>query len=147
MNRPNIAHSGGGLDGIIRISRTFPHRSRRYNAAMHEIPNRIADILLEVEATLRTHGRWGHTRPPDHALDSREPFCVDTLRFEQWLQWIFLPRMKKILEASRPLPAGSGIFSYAEHCLQKADPPTPVLLTLIRRFDDLIAIHAAAHRH
>jgi uncharacterized protein YqcC (DUF446 family) len=111
---------------------------------MHNIPDRIADILLQVEATLRTHGRWEPAQPPDQALESRQPFCIDTLRFEQWLQWIFLPRMKKILEASRPLPARSGIYSYAEHSLRKNDPPTPALLILIRRFDELIAIQAAA---
>jgi uncharacterized protein YqcC (DUF446 family) len=114
---------------------------------MHDIPNRIADILLQVEATLRTHGRWEPARPPDQALDSCQPFCIDTLRFEQWLQWIFLPRMKKILENRRPLPARSGIYQYAEHSLQKHDPPTRSLLTLIRHFDELIAIQAAAGNH
>ena len=37
---------------------------RRYNAAMHDIPNRIADDLLEIEATLRRQGRRGRVRPP-----------------------------------------------------------------------------------
>ena len=37
---------------------------RRYNAAMHDIPSRIADDLLEIEATLRRHGRRGRVRPP-----------------------------------------------------------------------------------
>lgn len=147
MNRPNFAASSGSWSDIVRISDSFPYCLRRYNAAMHDIPNRIADILLQVEATLRTHGRWDRIQPPDHALGSRQPFCIDTLRFEQWLQWIFLPRMKKILETSRPLPARSGIYSYAEHYLHKKDPPTPALLTLIRHFDELIAIHAAAHPH
>ena len=64
---------------------------------MHDIPNRIADVLLEVEATLRNHGRWDSTRPPARSLDSTQPFCIDTLRFEQWLQWVFLPRMLQIL--------------------------------------------------
>lgn len=111
---------------------------------MHDIPNRIADILLAVEATLRQHGRWDPVAPPDQHLGSAQPFCVDTLRFEQWLQWIFLPRMKKILENSRPLPSRSGIYHYAEHTLRRNDPPTPNLLKLIRQFDELIAIQATA---
>ena len=49
---------------------------------MHDIPNRIADVLLEVEATLRTHGLWDRKRPPTEALGSEQPFCIDTLRFE-----------------------------------------------------------------
>lgn len=114
---------------------------------MHDIPNRIADVLLEVEATLRRHGRWDRTRPPAVALASTQPFCIDTLRFEQWLQWVFLPRMQQILTERQPLPARSGIYVYAEHCLQKHDPPTGQLLESIRRFDELIAIQSAARLH
>jgi uncharacterized protein YqcC (DUF446 family) len=114
---------------------------------MHDIPNRIADVLLQVEATLRIHDRWDRQQPPAKALSSTQPFCIDTLRFEQWLQWIFLPRMKAILEDSKPLPLKSAIFSYAEHCLRKDDPPTTDLLENIRRFDELIAIQSAARHH
>ncbi|WP_258876037.1 YqcC family protein, partial [Pseudomonas aeruginosa] len=35
-----------------------------------------------------------NTQTAPEALASPEPFCVDTLALEQWLQWIFLPRMK-----------------------------------------------------
>jgi len=113
-----------------------------YNPAMHDIPNRIADVLLEVEGTLRSHDRWDADQPAPSALNSAQPFCIDTLRFEQWLQWIFLPRMKSVLEDSKPLPARSRIHSYAESCLRKNDPPTSTLLRLIKRFDDLITLHA-----
>ena len=114
---------------------------------MHDIPNRIADVLLEVEATLRTSGKWEKSRPPAAALVSAQPFCLDTLRFEQWLQWIFLPRMKQILEQNMPLPAKSGILVYAQESLPKEDPPTGSLLVLIKRFDDLIAIQSGVRRH
>jgi uncharacterized protein YqcC (DUF446 family) len=114
---------------------------------MHDISNRIADVLLEVEATLRTSGKWEASRPPAAALVSSQPFCIDTLRFEQWLQWIFLPRMKQILEQNMPLPVKSGIFVYAQESLSKREPPTGNLLALIRRFDDLIAIQSGVQRH
>ena len=118
-----------------------------YNPAMHDIPNRIADVLLEVEGTLRSHGRWDTDQPAVSALKSAQPFCMDTLNFEQWIQWIFLPRMKTILEDSKPLPARSGILVYAESYLRKNDPPTSSLLTLIKRFDDLITLHSQIKRH
>jgi uncharacterized protein YqcC (DUF446 family) len=114
---------------------------------MHDIPNRIADVLLEVEATLRTSGKWDALRPPEGALLSAEPFCIDTLSFEQWLQWIFLPRMKQILEYKKPLPVKSGILVYAQEQLCKEAPPAGKLLTLIKRFDDLISIQSAAKPH
>ncbi len=114
---------------------------------MHDIPNRIADVLLEVEASLRTHGKWDESRPADSDLSSTTPFCLDTLKFEQWLQWIFLPRMKDTLEQTKPLPAQSAIFEYAEECLHKNDPSTNALLKQLKIFDELISIQAGVLRH
>lgn len=114
---------------------------------MHDIPSRIADVLLEVEASLRIYGKWDKSKPAADALDSQIPFCMDTLRFEQWLQWIFLPRMKDTIEHTKPLPERSAIYEYAEECLHKSDPATGNLLKQLKTFDDLISIQAGALRH
>ncbi len=114
---------------------------------MHNIQNRIADVLLEVEATLRNNGKWDETIPSTSELDSDQPLCMDTLAFEQWLQWVFLPRMKNTLEETKPLPAKSSILVYAQECLHKSDPYTPSLLKLIKTFDELIKIQSGARLH
>ena len=119
----------------------------QYNCPMHDIPNRIADVLLGVEANLRTSGKWDKLEPPESALKSKSPFCFDTLKFEQWLQWIFLPRMKETLEQPSPLPAQSGILVYAEECLHKDEPSSADLLALIKQFDDLIILQNGVKRH
>lgn len=114
---------------------------------MHDIPNRIADVLLEVEASLRVHGKWDENKPDPNDLSSTYPFCMDTLKFEQWLQWIFLPRMKDTLEQTNPLPEQSAIFEYAEECLHKCDTSTDSLLKQLKTFDELIGIQAGVLRH
>ncbi len=114
---------------------------------MHDIPNRIADVLLEVESLLRSHGGWDNQPPSDTALDSNLPFCVDTLSFEQWLQWIFLPRMKNIIEQSQPLPEQSGIYDYACEFMTNEKLPATRLLSQIKRFDDLISLQSNIRRH
>ncbi|MBK69070.1 MAG: pseudouridine synthase [Legionellales bacterium] len=114
---------------------------------MHDIPNRIADVLLELEASLRTHGKWDDLKPKASDLKSSIPFCMDTLKFEQWLQWIFLPTMKDTIEQTKPLPLKSAIFEYAEECLLENDPSTQQLLFQLKRFDDLISIQASTNRH
>ena len=114
---------------------------------MHDISNRIADVLFEVEASLRTHGKWDDCKPKANDLKSSIPFCMDTLRFEQWLQWIFLPTMKDTIEQFKPLPMQSAIFEYAEECLHKNDPSTEQLLKQLKRFDDLISIQAGFEKH
>ena len=114
---------------------------------MHDIPNKIADVLLEVEASLRVHGKWDQCKPEENDLQSSIPFCMDTLKFEQWLQWIFLPTMKDTIEQTKPLPLQSAIFEYAEECLHKNDPSTEQLLRQLKRFDDLISIQSDAQTH
>jgi uncharacterized protein YqcC (DUF446 family) len=114
---------------------------------MYDIPERIANVLLEVEAALRDGGKWETAKPPAEALHCEMPFCIDILGFEQWLQWVFLPRMRQILKQRRPLPRKSSIFPYAEEYLDKNDPATSRLLHHIRCFDELIAIQSAVFRH
>ncbi len=96
----------------------------------------IAQQLLLIERELRVLGLWSVGSPAPEALASVEPFCVDTLRFEQWLQWIFLPRMKAIVEADQPLPAASGICAMAEVVYRESQVVT--LLEALRGFDALI---------
>lgn len=114
---------------------------------MHDIPQRIGDVLLELEAELRLLDWWEEDKPPAKALASQQPFCVDQLAFEQWLQWVFLPRMKAIIESGQPLPSQSGIFVYAEECLRHHGARSAHLLALIKRFDELITLQASQRRH
>ena len=114
---------------------------------MHDIHQRIVDVLLELEAELRKHDWWEEQAPPASTLASQQPFCVDQLAFEQWLQWVFLPRMKDIIETSRPLPTQSGIFVYAEECLRHYGSRSTHLLALIKRFDELVTLEATQKRH
>jgi len=98
----------------------------------------IAEQLLLIERELRVLGWWSDVSPSAQALASREPFCVDTLEFEQWLQWIFLPRMKIILEQDLPLPNASGILEMAEMVYTTRQAEARTLQKLLAQFDRLI---------
>ena len=98
----------------------------------------IADQLLLIERELRALGWWDEHAPSDEALASVEPFCVDTLDFSQWLQWIFLPRMKFILEQDMALPNASGILQMAEMVYQGRTEALR-LMALLKGFDEVIA--------
>lgn len=99
----------------------------------------IADHLLLIERELQVQGWWGEEAPSDEALASTVPFAVDTLSFEQWLQWIFLPRMKIIIELGHPLPSASGILIMAETVFVDRPEQSRELLRLLAEFDQLIA--------
>lgn len=98
----------------------------------------VAEQLLLIERELRLLGWWAEASPSEEALSSPEPFCVDTLAFEEWLQWIFLPRMKVILESGRDLPQASGIRPMAEMAFRERSVEVRALLESLGEFDRLI---------
>jgi uncharacterized protein YqcC (DUF446 family) len=79
---------------------------------------KVASLLIDIEMELRQTSLWQQTLPAVEALRSREPFCVDTLDFNQWLQFIFLPRMHQLIEAQQALPGACSIAPMAEESLQ-----------------------------
>ncbi|MBF8748784.1 YqcC family protein [Pseudomonas putida] len=98
----------------------------------------IADHLLLIERELQVQGWWSDAAPSAEALASVVPFAVDSMTFEQWLQWIFLPRMKVILEHGHPLPNASGILVMAETVFADRPEQSRELRRLLAAFDQLI---------
>lgn len=61
-------------------------------------------LLLQLATALQQCQRWQSLPPPASALASTQPFCCDTLAFEGWLQFLFLPRCHALLDGGQPLP-------------------------------------------
>lgn len=73
------------------------------------------DKLLALEIELGKQGLLSDTPPSEQALASTTPFACDVMPFEQWLQFIFLPRMHQILDNNMRLPTAMDIAPMAEH--------------------------------
>lgn len=52
--------------------------------------------------------------PSEQALSSKMPFCCDTMSFENWLQFVFLPKMSHLISRELPLPEKLEITPMAE---------------------------------
>ena len=98
----------------------------------------IAHYLLEVEMELRRLNFWEDTYPTPEALGSELPFCHDTLEFTQWLQFVFLQKMKMLLESSSTLPRICGITPYAEEYFKSTGKETQLLLEHLTAIDRLL---------
>jgi len=98
----------------------------------------LAEILMDIEKELRELQLWEHESPSDEALSSQEPFAVDTLSFNQWLQFIFLPRFYFMIENRIPLPAVCGVAPMAEQVFQGANLYTDPLIAHLQRIDVLL---------
>lgn len=92
--------------------------------------------LENLESALRTLQMWEELPPSMEALQSQEPFCVDTLSFEQWLQWVFILKMKWLIENDHPLPQKSELLPMAEVSFEQREGIEP-LLKVIESLDKL----------
>ncbi|MGO1748992.1 MAG: YqcC family protein [Marinobacter sp.] len=99
----------------------------------------IADGLLGVEMELRELELWESERPPEEAFQSTEPFCLDTLNFTQWIQFVFLERMKLIIENEHALPSGSAIAPMAEECFRSRPESGQRLIRELEHIDQLLS--------
>lgn len=74
----------------------------------------VVQALNALEQRLRELGVTASDRPTPEALASTMPFCYDTMDIEAWLQFIFLGRMRELLEQGDPLPETCAITPYLE---------------------------------
>lgn len=96
-------------------------------------------LLAAVEAEMRSRGLWAAMPPSPTAMSSVMPFMYDTLRLHEWLQWVFLPRTRAVMDAGGILPGNCHIHPLAEHEFGKlAGIETAALLELILQVDTLM---------
>lgn len=102
---------------------------------MNDRLHRMADLLLELETEMRRRGLWTSNEPTENALQSTAPFSADRLAIEEWLQWIFIPAIKSIIENDGELPEKCEIHPYAEEFLLQGPDQPSTLLQIIRDID------------
>ena len=105
----------------------------------HDHTARDADSLLQIEIELRRIGVWEREPPPPEALQSTEPFAVDCLEFTQWLQFVFVSRMKVLIEGGHPLPQVSGMAPMAEEHFRCRREPGDGLIRELEEMDRLLS--------
>tara|TARA_B100000809_G_scaffold250600_1_gene283238 strand:- start:240 stop:509 length:270 start_codon:yes stop_codon:yes gene_type:complete len=72
-------------------------------------------VLLETLAgELKLLNLWQTRQPSTVELSSSTPFCCDTLTFEQWLQFIFTPKIRMMIDQQQLLPTKLSIIPMAE---------------------------------
>ncbi|MGO1461744.1 MAG: YqcC family protein [Marinobacter sp.] len=99
----------------------------------------VADSLLSIEAEMRRLDLWQSKRPHESAFQSTEPFCLDTLSFSQWIQFVFIERMKQIIENGHALPVSSGIAPMAEECFRDRPESRQRLIRELKVVDQLLS--------
>lgn len=100
----------------------------------------LLELLVDLETALQRQRLWDATAPSPEALASELPFCVDSMHFQQWLQWIYIPRLRALVEAGGALPQGSQILPYAEESFKMQGlKETRAILIIIGHCDRLLS--------
>lgn len=67
----------------------------------------------EIEVELKRLGRWTTNSLPDEAFEDMGAFGSNTMSFEQWLQFVLIPRIREIVQEQSDFPAESNLAPYA----------------------------------
>lgn len=98
----------------------------------------LHSALIDLECELKKLTLWDPQRPSDEALSSTQPFCIDTLNFPQWLQFIFLEKMSALVEHKAPLPPTCGIAPMAEEYFKATQYAASNLIEVLASIDAII---------
>lgn len=95
-------------------------------------------LLKNLETEMRDVNLWETATPQASAFDSQLPFFYDTMSFNQWLQWVFVPRFRAILEGGHSLPGKCDVAPMAEEYFKEQDVYGDPIVGLLRRFDEAV---------
>ena len=64
-----------------------------------------------VVAAMRGAGVWAIERPPDEAFAEMGAFGARTMAFAQWLRWVFVPNVERLIESGGVPPVAKRRYS------------------------------------
>lgn len=99
----------------------------------------LSQQLLNLTHQLKKLDLWQCDKPSQAALASQQPFCLDTLRFEQWLQFIFIERMQIMIGANHPLPENIALCPMAEEAFKALGSDAADMINVIADIDELLS--------
>ncbi|MFB9887510.1 YqcC family protein [Balneatrix alpica] len=105
---------------------------------MSDTRTQVYQGLQDLQQALQHANLWSAEPPSEEAMNSQAPFCCDLMSLEQWLQWIFIPRMQAILDAHAKLPANCAIQPMAEESFKDYRADVTQIINVLGRLDHAI---------
>lgn len=91
-------------------------------------------MLQLLEDDLIRHSLWSPHRPSKEAMADTSPFCCESMSFENWLQYVFIPKMRGLIAESQSLPSNIAIAPMAHH-IWSAHSERHSLITILNDLD------------
>jgi uncharacterized protein YqcC (DUF446 family) len=99
----------------------------------------IVPLLSNLEHLLKINDLWQDIQPEKNKLMSKAPFCCDTLAFEQWLQFVFIPKITNMVNKDIPLPTKIAITPMAQEAFKAHANQGNELILVISAIDSLLS--------
>lgn len=87
--------------------------------------------LYQLQSVMQELHLWQEIPPDEQAFQSQEPFAIDRMEAQEWLQWVFIPRMHALIERAGELPKQIAISPYIEEALKETEGLQRLLEPLI----------------
>jgi len=100
---------------------------------------KVEILIIKLEQSLHDAMLWSSSTPSDDALQSKLPFAFDTMPFEQWLQFVFIPKMSEIVSNHSTLPVSLQLLPMAEQSLDANNNQSRVI-QVIKEIDSVFAL-------
>ncbi|WNC69838.1 YqcC family protein [Thalassotalea nanhaiensis] len=102
-------------------------------------PTQLGIHLKDLAAQLKQVGLWQLERPSTQALSSSQPFCLDTLAFEQWLQFVFIEKLQAMIVADLPLPSKISVAPMGEEAFKSLGKNAADIISTLADIDELLS--------
>ena len=96
----------------------------------------LSKLLLLLEVRLQQTGHWQVSRPEPEAFESQEPFCIDSMSLQQWLRYLFIPRMQALVDAQASLPRTCALTPQVE--MQLTSQSQLSIIEVTQAIDELL---------
>jgi len=100
---------------------------------------KTSQLLIELQTELQKIDFWQEIPPSVQALQSTAPFCCDTMPLHQWLQFIFLPKMQRLIVSKQQLPTKIAIAPFAQVAYAKEVAKVGNLISILSAIDLLLS--------
>lgn len=95
----------------------------------------VARSADSIEGEMRSLGFWQDQPLVPGQLNFKQAFGMDTMTFTQWLQFVFLPRVRQAVESNQ-FPSSSSVGAQAVREFD-GNSDADRLVTLLSEFDAL----------
>ena len=108
-----------------------------------DIEQHAKSLLDELVLTLKSLDLWQTSQPDSIKLLSSAPFCCDTLAFEQWLQFVFIPKIYLMINQKQKLPSKIALTPMAQESFKSRTDKVEHLIVIINKIDQLLSQQGA----